>query len=105
MSQTTILTPEPDVSPSEIVTGYAGQIIKFDVTEQQIAKMGEEFAGITFDTPKNYEQGTKALRTLRELRVGVKETHHALKAESLAYGRRVDAAAKHYTALLEAIEA
>jgi hypothetical protein len=105
MTQARILTPEPEVSPSELVAKHSTELIKFDVTEQQIARMGEEFAGITFDNPKNYEAGTKALRTLRELRVGVKETHHTLKAESLAFGRRVDAAAKHYTALLEEIEA
>ncbi len=114
MTQASILTPEPEVFASEIVSST--DLARFVASEEQIAKLFSvsdaliatlkaEFAPVTWDSPKNYEIGTKALRTLRELRVGVAETHKELKADSLSYGRKCDAVKKRFTEMLEEIEA
>lgn len=81
------------------------EIIAYDVNEEQIAMLAREFAGVTFDTPKSYEQGRRAIARCRELRVAVEKRRKELKAESLEYGRKVDAVAKRYTEALESIEA
>jgi hypothetical protein len=85
-------------------TVIVGHIVKYDVTELQIAELRTQFAGVTFDEPKAYEIGRRALATLRELRVGVERTRKHLKADSLEYGRKVDSVARHFTQLLEDIE-
>jgi chromosome segregation ATPase len=79
-------------------------VVQYDVSEGQIALLGEEVKGVTFDTPANYEVGRLALGKLRSLRTAVEKRRQDLKRESLDYGRRVDAAAKHFTGLIEAIE-
>ena len=79
-------------------------IIRYDVNEAQIAELRQRFGKITFDTPADYEEGRKAIATIRELRVAVEKKRVELKAASLEYGRRVDSVAKHLTAQLEAIE-
>jgi len=113
MAQASILTTEPEVFASEVVSNTdlsrfiasEEEIAKlFSVSEELVATLKTEFAPITWDTPKNYEAGKKAIQKLRDLRVGVSETHKELKADSLAYGRKVDAVKKHFTELLEAIE-
>jgi hypothetical protein len=54
MTNARILHPEPEVSPSEIVAKHSTELIKFDVTEQQIEI--RELLGsvrvVTFESPE-----------------------------------------------------
>lgn len=79
-------------------------LVRYDVTEQQIAELRTQFAGYTFETPAKYEQGRRAIATLRDLRVAVEKKRVALKAGALAYGRKVDSVAEQLTVAIEAIE-
>jgi len=79
-------------------------IVKYSVTEEDILATKARYASITFDTPSGYEEGRKAIAHIRATRVEVERRRVELKASSLAFGRRVDAVAKHFTELLEGIE-
>lgn len=79
-------------------------IVQYDVTDAAIATLAERFKGISFDTPANYDVGRRALGELRDIRGKIERRRKELKADSLEFGRKVDAAAKHLTALVEAIE-
>lgn len=84
--------------------GEGALVVKYDVTDAAIGELKERFKGISFATPASYEEGRKAIGTLRDLRGKVEKRRKDLKADSLAFGRKVDAAARHLTDLIEAIE-
>ncbi len=79
-------------------------VARYGVSGEAIAELRARFQGVTFDTPANYEVGRKAIGTLRDLRGKVEKRRKELKADSLEYGRRVDAAAKELTKLISDIE-
>lgn len=79
-------------------------LIKFEVTPDQIRRMGEQYAALTFDDPERYEEGRKALATLRTTRVAIEERRKELKQSALEWGRKVDGKAKELTALIVAVE-
>jgi chromosome segregation ATPase len=89
---------------AKVATIEQGLLVKYDVTEEAIAKLVEEFKGTTFDTPAAYEVGRKRIATIRELRGKVEDRRKDLKADSLAFGRRVDEAARLLTNKLKEIE-
>lgn len=97
MSETTEPTVEVAV-PSEL-------IVKYDVTTEQIAAERERCASLSADTPKGYEEVRKSIAKMRATRVAIEKRRKELKAGALEYGRKVDAAAKHLTGLVEEIEA
>lgn len=80
------------------------QLVKFDISEEQIGRAGAKCQAMGFDTPQRYEEGRKALADIRRIRVAVEKRRVDLKAEALAFGRKVDTRAKELTALLTAIE-
>lgn len=57
----------PATETTDEPTVIVGHIVKYDVTELQIAELRTQFTGLTFDEPKAYEIGRRALATLREL--------------------------------------
>lgn len=79
-------------------------VVKYDVTEAAIAELRDRYKHITFDTPAAYEEGRKAIGQLRELRGKIEKRRKELKADSLAFGRKVDGVAKQLTALVSALE-
>ncbi len=87
------------MSPNETT-----ELVKFDISEEQIARAGAKCQAMGFDTPQRYEEGRKALADIRRIRVAVEKRRVDLKAEALAFGRKVDTRAKELTALLAAIE-
>jgi len=89
---------------AKVATIEQGLLVKYDVTEEAIAKLVEEFKGTTFDTPAAYEIGRKRIATIRELRGKVEDRRKDLKADSIAFGRRVDEAARLLTNKLKEIE-
>src|SRR6266404_5818608 len=78
--------------------------IVFEVTEADIAGARERCAAMTCTTAEGYEETRIAIGKLRGTRTAVEKRRMELKAEALDFGRRVDAAAKHLTALIENIE-
>lgn len=81
-----------------------GQLVTYSVTDAEIAKLRASYANIRFDEPAAYEEGRKAIATLRGLRSAVEARRKQLKQESLDFGRLVDGAAKKLTAAIEEIE-
>jgi hypothetical protein len=79
-------------------------VVQYETSEEQIAKLAEECKGISFDTPEHYETGRVALGNLRTLRVAVEKKRKELKSDVLERGRNIDAVAKHFSGLIEAIE-
>jgi len=80
------------------------QIIKFNVTKAEIvAKLGE-YRLIDFTTPEGYDKGRKAIAMCVGTRTGIEEKRVELKAPSIVFGRKVDAVAKEYTALITPVE-
>mgnify|MGYP001618996531 FL=1 len=79
-------------------------VVVYPVTAADIEARREEYALIAFDTPSGYATGVKAIAHCRGTRVAVEERRKELKADSLAYGRAVDAAARDLTALVEDLE-
>lgn len=92
-------TTKPEARPEE-----GALVISYESTLGAIAQLAEQYTGITFDTPENYERGRKAIADLRERRVKVEKRRKELKADSLSFGRKVDAAAAELTSAIEAIE-
>jgi hypothetical protein len=81
-----------------------GQVIQYVVTDAAIEALRKEFATVSFDNPKNYAVGVKALAEVRTLRTWVEKKRVELKADAVAWGRKVDAEAKRVTGLLLAME-
>jgi hypothetical protein len=79
-------------------------VVTYPVTPQDIEAKRAEFAALSFDTGKDYAAGVQAIAHCRRTRVQIEERRKYLKADSLAYGRAVDRAAKELTALVESIE-
>lgn len=78
--------------------------VDYDVTEAAITERRTRYAALTAETPKGYEEVRLAIGDLRDTRVAIEARRKELKADSLDYGRRVDAVAKFLTAKLEEIE-
>lgn len=78
--------------------------VTYSVTDAIIADIGKKCAELSADTSKGYEEVRVALASVRDTRVSVEKRRVELKADALAYGRKVDAEAKRLTGLLEAIE-
>ena len=79
-------------------------LVTFSVTEEQIAATKAEYARLSADTPKGYEEVRIAIGRVRETRVAIEKRRVEQKAEALDFGRRVDTEAKKYTTLLLEIE-
>lgn len=88
----------------KVVSVEEALVVKYETSIEEIGKLKASFADVTFDTPANYEIGRKAIGQLRELRGKVEKRRKDLKASSLEFGRKVDAAARLLTGALEEIE-
>ncbi len=82
----------------------SAELVTYSVTAAEIAAKKAEFAGLSCDTPKGYEQTRLAIASVRDARVAVEKRRVELKADALAYGRLVDSRAKELTSLLLEIE-
>jgi hypothetical protein len=73
--------------------------------DQYIAGIQAKVLALPPATEKEgYELRRKTIADLRKIRTTIEARRKELKADSLAYGRRIDAFAKHWTAQIEAIE-
>ena len=83
-------------------------IVKYDVTDAAIAQMGKEYMLLTVKDMEDEAGFTlvhEARMTVKTHRVAVEKRRKALKADALAWGKKVDGEAKRITALLAPIEA
>lgn len=78
--------------------------INYNITEAGLAELRKKFTGLKASDKDAYKSVTQALSELRDLRTGIEKHRVELKAESLEYGRRIDAEAKRVTGLLVEIE-
>ena len=109
---------EPDVSknelneiteniPSSFDQLIQRELVKFDIVVPAVNELAKEFLPLkiqSVEDKEGYSEVTKALRFIVSKRTAVEDKRKELKADSLAYGRAVDARAKEITALLEPIE-
>jgi hypothetical protein len=83
------------------------ELTKFDVVVPAVAELSKEFLPLkisSIDDVEGYTEVSKALRFVVSKRTAVEDKRKELKADSLAYGRAVDARAKEITEMLSPIE-
>jgi len=79
-------------------------IIEYDVTDAALAELKAKYANMPMVTKADYKALMAGISETLGLRTGVEKHRKMLKADSLAWGRRVDAEAKRITAALVKIE-
>lgn len=84
----------------------SGEIISvsYEITPEKIESKRAQYEALTADTPAGYEAVRVAVADCRTTRVAIEKRRVELKADALAFGRRVDAVAKELTSLVESIE-
>lgn len=83
------------------------ELTKFDVVVPKVAELSAEFMPLkitSIEDKDGYNEVSKALRFIVSKRTAVEEKRKELKADSLAFGRAVDARAKEITLMLSPIE-
>lgn len=83
------------------------ELKKFNVADSLIAQMETDYYALTINglaDKEGYEQVRKARGLVRDLRGSIEDKRKELKADSLAYGRAIDAEAKRITDLIYPIE-
>ena len=83
------------------------ELTKYDAVVPAVNELAKEFMPLkiqSLDDKDGYNEVSKALRFIVSKRTAVEEKRKELKADSLAYGRAVDARAKEITSMLEPIE-
>jgi hypothetical protein len=83
------------------------ELTKYDAVVPAVNELAKEFMPLkiqSLDDKDGYNEVYKALRFIVSKRTAVEEKRKELKADSLAYGRAVDARAKEITSMLEPIE-
>jgi len=83
------------------------QVVLFQPTDAAIAVLEAEYMPLRIDgidDTAGYRQVHAARMNVKAKRVEIEKTRKKLKADTLAYGRKVDREAKRLTAMLEPIE-
>lgn len=83
------------------------ELNKFDVVVPAVAELSKEFLPLkisSIEDTEGYTEVSKALRFMISKRTAIEDKRKELKADSLAYGRAVDARAKEITEMLQPIE-
>lgn len=96
-----------EATETKPVTFIESELKKFNVADAAIAEMKKEYTGLTIagiDDKEGYEKVHKARMLVRSKRTDVEKKRKELKADSLKFGRAVDAEALRITAMLEEIE-
>ena len=82
-------------------------VVKYDITEAAIAEMESQFMGLSITDIENKEQFQivhDARMVVKSHRVAVEKKRKELKADALAWGKKVDFEAKRIFGMLEPIE-
>jgi hypothetical protein len=96
----------PEDNEKELVKSESTQVVKYSVTLERIAKLKEEYKEVPTDLAikSNYATVKKATALFRGLRGEVETRRKELKADALAWGKKVDGTAKEITEKLLEIE-
>jgi len=99
-------TPEVPIASSfeELIKR---ELTKYDAVVPAVNELAKEFLPLKIESiedKEGYTEVSKALRFIVSKRTAVEEKRKELKADSLAFGKAVDARAKEITAMLEPIE-
>lgn len=89
------------------VTEMELPVVKFSVQDAAIEQLRHEYMPLTIEgieDKEGYQAVHEARMTIKKKRVSVEKTRKALKADAIAYGRKVDDEAKRLTAMLTPIE-
>lgn len=104
-------TEEPDATPTSTTTAPPATtattgIVTYSVTTAEIAKLAEKYKTVPADlsVKEDYKFVQKATAHLRGLRSDVEKRRKELKADALAWGKKVDATAKEITEKIVEIE-
>lgn len=79
-------------------------IVEYSVSDAAIEQLRARYTGLTIQSTADYERVRVGIGEVRDIRVQVEKTRVELKADALAYGRKVDTEAKRITTLLLEIE-
>lgn len=79
-------------------------IVSYGITDSDVAELATKYAGLKADTPDGYKAVSAALKEVVSTRTTVENARKELKAQSLEWGRKVDAEAKRLTASILVIE-
>ena len=83
------------------------QLVKYDITDAAIAEMESLYMGLTItdlEDKEQFESVHSARMVIKGKRVEVEKTRKGLKADALAWGKKVDTEAKRIFGKLEPIE-
>lgn len=80
------------------------QPVEFNITDAAIAELADKYSGMKADTPDNYKAISAAIRDVVSNRTAIEKRRKELKADALAWGKKVDTEAKRITAALTKIE-
>lgn len=89
------------------MTTNINDLITYSVTDAALAEMRSKFLGLRVlnaTDEEGYAQCKEARAVVRRTRLEVEERRKELKAESLSFGRAVDAEAKRITEKIEEVE-
>ncbi|MFO1066308.1 MAG: hypothetical protein U0892_20820 [Pirellulales bacterium] len=95
------------ITHGELIIGDpvpATKEVTFAVTDSKIAELKAELTGLSAETKEGYERVRDAIGLVRKARYAIDHRRKELKADALAWGRKVEAEANRLTALLVAIE-
>lgn len=76
----------------------------YPFTQQDIAQAIQVYSACTFDSSANAKEGTKAIATLRGMRVEIETRRKLLKAGLLEQERAIDGKAAELTAMIKSVE-
>ena len=81
-------------------------VIEFDITNMAIEQLKQKYSGMTIE-PGNgpeYRAVKEAISDVRSRRISVEKRRKDLKADAIAFGKKVDARAREITELLTPLE-
>lgn len=80
------------------------ELIEYNITDVAIQALDEKYQGMGITDGKSYKAVVDGIGEIRAYRVQVEAKRKELKADALAFGRKVDGEAKRITELLVPIE-
>jgi hypothetical protein len=89
---------------STVLEAAATPLIRYSVTDNAIAELRQELAGLTAETREGYELVRQAIARTRGLRTDIEERRKELNRDALDWQRKVNGEAKRLTGLLLEIE-
>jgi chromosome segregation ATPase len=90
--------------PTDLIQNGKTYAVEYAPSEAAIAQLARKYEGLACDDATGYQLTRAGIAELRGLRGDIEKRRVELKADALAWGRKVDAEARRITGLLLAIE-